>query len=495
MGNIDKELALQKQREANATAPVPVQDNLRTQIEKMTPEVMKALGEEDEIFAKQFIRQVITLVNSTPKLAECTTKSLLGAMMQSCQLKLQLNPALGTAYLIPRMNYKTQKMECQFQIGAGGYKELFYRHDQSISISAHTVHENDSFEFQYGTDQFLKHRPALDNPGKPIAYYAIAKLERSTEFEVMSHQAMLAHALQYSESADKKNGGFYKNSAWDKSFEGMAHTKVIKALAKDMPMSIESRKAISADGEVKYYDPKTGSLDTAPAPEVPEYSVSDPITEPEQAKEAEPVVEAPTESKQDDFDTRTCSECKKQGGHEAWCSYAPAPVKPAESDPETETETVPVIDTALNNEIIAVLRELWGIDDYEITHKRNSLALYLPSAFLAPESTDWESAIKNASIPEKEGKDAISYYKGRIPVARKIKKDKDAKLKAGKPSVDIKQLAKDEIYLLPSGEEKDECEKMLAEAEEQGIEGDSWQMIYDHARDAMDRLRALRAGK
>jgi len=487
MGNINKELALQQQKEANATAiaPVPV-DNLRTQIEKMTPEVMKALGEEDEIFAKQFIRQVLTLVSTTPKLAECSTKSLLGAMMQSCQLKLQLNPSLGTAYLIPRMNYKTQTMECQFQIGAGGYKELFYRHDQSISISAHTVYENDSFEYQYGTDQFLKHRPVLDNPGKPIAYYAIAKLERSTEFEVMSHQAMYNHALQYSESADKKNGGFYKNSAWDKSFEGMAHTKVIKALAKDMPMSIESRKAISADGEVKYYDPKTGAIDTAPAPiapEAPEHTVSEPVTEIEQPKEAEIVVDTP-KAKQE-APTNVCSECKKADGHEDWCSYAPAKERVAEEAPEDAQ----VIDNALNNEIIAVLRDLFSIEDYPIEHKRNSIAKHLPSAFMPPESHDWESAVQNAVIPEAEGKEAIAYYKSCIPKAKKLKKDKDAKATAPKPATnpsgDIQMKATDIVNAMPEGEKKNDALACLAECNDKNNPNyGAWDFIIQSFGDA-----------
>ena len=204
-----------------------------------------------------------------------------------------------------------------------------------------------------------------------------------------------------------------------------------------------------------------------------------------------PATPAPAEPKQEDFDTKICSECKKQNGHEAWCSFAPAPVKEQEEAPEPAQ----VIDTVLNNEIIAVLRELFSIDDYNIEYKRNSLNKHLPSVMLSPGSHNWQSAIENAAIPEAEGKEAIAYYTSCIPnaKAKKAKKDKDAK--ASKPPADMPSRARAAVAMLPFGEKRTLCEDLLVEAEGQSPDSEGWEITLNLANEELDRLKAERAGQ
>ena len=81
-------------------------------------EIAKALP--DVMTPERFARIVTTAVTNNPKLAECTPQSFVGAMLNSAQLGLEPNTALGQAYLIP---YGRQ---CQFQIGYRGLIDLAF---------------------------------------------------------------------------------------------------------------------------------------------------------------------------------------------------------------------------------------------------------------------------------------------------------------------------------------------------------------------------------
>lgn len=230
------------------------------EIQSMLPEVQKALVSPE--LAVQFIRQAQTLLRTSPGLQRCSVASFKGAMMTSAQLKLMLNPALRIAYLIPyKKNIKQpsgqweETYECQFQIGIGGYIELFYRHEKSLSLSVHTVHQNDVFDYEYGTNSFLKHKPCMNDRGEAIAYYAVAKMPGSTEFLVMSRTECFEWAKAYSQQWDKRNGCFYKGSAWLDHFNAMAENTVVKQLCKTLPLSVEMSNAISYDGKVGDYRP------------------------------------------------------------------------------------------------------------------------------------------------------------------------------------------------------------------------------------------------
>lgn len=88
---------------------------LKDWVQVMLPQLAKALPKV--ITPERFMRMVLTALSTTPKLAQCTRDSFLGAMMQAAQLGLEPNTPLGQAYLIPYNNRKKGVVECQFQIG------------------------------------------------------------------------------------------------------------------------------------------------------------------------------------------------------------------------------------------------------------------------------------------------------------------------------------------------------------------------------------------
>lgn len=230
-------LAAAKKAAPAAASPMKnMQDliiSMKGQIEAALPSV---------ITGERFARMVLTAMSNTPKLASCTPKSFLGAMMQAAQLGLEPNTPLGEAYLIPFMNHGT--LECQFQVGYKGMISLAHR--SGLYVQAHEVHENDEFDVEYGLEPKLVHKPVFKDRGPVIAYYGLWKdKDGISGFEIMSKEDVEAHARKYSQSYGK---GF---SPWKSNFDEMAKKTVIKKALKYAPLTTEFIRGITADGTIK----------------------------------------------------------------------------------------------------------------------------------------------------------------------------------------------------------------------------------------------------
>lgn len=230
-------LAAAKKAAPAAASPMKnMQDliiSMKGQIEAALPSV---------ITGERFARMVLTAMSNTPKLASCTPKSFLGAMMQAAQLGLEPNTPLGEAYLIPFMNHGA--LECQFQVGYKGMISLAHR--SGLYVQAHEVHENDEFDVEYGLEPKLVHKPVFKDRGPVIAYYGVWKdKDGISGFEIMSKEDVEAHARKYSQSYGK---GF---SPWKSNFDEMAKKTVIKKALKYAPLTTEFIRGITADGTIK----------------------------------------------------------------------------------------------------------------------------------------------------------------------------------------------------------------------------------------------------
>lgn len=142
-------------------------------IQRMQPEIARALPRH--LDAERIARLALTVVRKDPKLALCTPESFAGALLAAAALGLE--PGVnGEAYLVPYEDRKREVYETQFIIGYQGMAKLFWQHPLAQHLDAHAVYENDEFDYAYGLDPFLKHKPALTDAGEVIAYYAVAKL-------------------------------------------------------------------------------------------------------------------------------------------------------------------------------------------------------------------------------------------------------------------------------------------------------------------------------
>lgn len=233
MANIIEKAA---EKKLAANRPVIMKDY----ITRMKGEIAKALP--SVLTPERFTRITLSALSTNPKLQECSPQSFLGAMMTAAQLGLEPNTPLGQAYLIPYRNHG--QLECQFQLGYKGLIDLCYRSGEVTTVQAHTVYENDEFEYELGLEPRLRHIPASSDRGTPTHFYAVFRTKSGGYgFEVMSLEDVRAHAQRYSKS--------FGNGPWQTNFEEMAKKTVLKRVLKYAPLKTEFVRGISADESIK----------------------------------------------------------------------------------------------------------------------------------------------------------------------------------------------------------------------------------------------------
>ncbi len=214
---------------------------MRDYIKSMEGEIAKALP--SVITPERFTRIVTTALSSNPELANTTPASFLGAMMTAAQLGLEPNTPLNQSYLIVYRNKGV--LETQFQLGYKGLIDLAYRSGEIQIIQAHTVYENDEFSYEFGLEPKLVHKPAVQDRGEPIAFYAMFKTkDGGYGFDVMSVDDVRAHAAKYS----KSYGSSF--SPWKTNFNEMALKTVLKRVLKYAPLKTEFVRGITQDETV-----------------------------------------------------------------------------------------------------------------------------------------------------------------------------------------------------------------------------------------------------
>lgn len=209
---------------------------------------------------ERMLKIVLGAARTTPKLMECTVESLFGATVQCAQLGLEPNTPLGHAYLIPFENKRAGRTDIQMIIGYRGFLDLARRSGQIVSISAHAVRQHDEFEFSYGLDETLTHKPALSGRGEIIGFYSVAKLVGGGHvFEVASVEEI--KAIRDASQGYKTAVRYSKNdSPWIAHFEEMGRKTMIRRLFKYLPVSIEIATGAAID--VMADENKPQKLDT-----------------------------------------------------------------------------------------------------------------------------------------------------------------------------------------------------------------------------------------
>lgn len=219
--------AAARQQNGNGAGEKPT---LRQLIERMKPEIGRALPKHMD--PDRVARIAVTLINQTPQLAQCTPESFLGALMTASQLGLEPGP-LGEAYLVPYGNRVT------FIPGYRGLIKLAWQSNQLKHIDAHVVYDNDDFDYAYGLEPFLHHKPARGKRGGAIAVYACASfLNGGSAFVVMSIDDV---------EAIRSRSKASKNGPWVTDWDAMARKTAIKQLSKFLPLSSELRAFAQAN--------------------------------------------------------------------------------------------------------------------------------------------------------------------------------------------------------------------------------------------------------
>jgi recombination protein RecT len=217
----------------------PPKQRIATLLAENKKEIMAALPEH--VSKERLLMIAQTAATSNPKLLECYTPSLFGALIKCTQLGLEPNNALGEAYLVPFKNNKANRLDCQLIIGYRGLQALARRSGQVNSIMANHVCEKDTFEWEYGLEEKLRHIPAHGDRGAITYFYAYSLLkDGGHQFVVWTNDEMIHHMKTQTQSR-----GEY--GPWADNYLAMGSKTMVRMLAKWLPQSINLAEAVSID--------------------------------------------------------------------------------------------------------------------------------------------------------------------------------------------------------------------------------------------------------
>ena len=225
------------------TSAMKPKDQVRHLLQQNSAAIKQALPAH--MNPERLMRVAQTAVTTTPKLLECYVPSLLGGVMQCAQLGLEPNTVLGHSYLVPFWNNKKRRHDVQVILGYKGLIDLMRRSGQITSIAAHAVRENDAFDYLYGLEERLEHRPADTGRGDITHFYAVVHMkDGGHQFEVMSKAD-----VDYIMAGTQSSG---KYGPWKDHYEEMGRKTIVRRLAKWLPLSVEMATAVALDAKAEH---------------------------------------------------------------------------------------------------------------------------------------------------------------------------------------------------------------------------------------------------
>ena len=184
---------------------------------------------------ERFKRVLMTAIQGTPALAGCDRKSLFSSCIKAAQDGLLPDGREGA--LVP---YKGQ---VQWLPMIAGIRKKVRNSGEIATWDVQAVYENDEFDFELGDDPYIKHKPALDDPGKIIAVYSIATLKSGEK----SRDVMGIAAVEKIRSISRAKNGPWSNPIF---YPEMAKKTVAHRHSKVLPMSTDLDDLIRRDDEL-----------------------------------------------------------------------------------------------------------------------------------------------------------------------------------------------------------------------------------------------------
>ena len=234
----------------------------------------------------RFISSIVSAVQNTPALQECTSPSIVNAALLGEALNLSPSPQLGQFYMVPFDNKKKGCKEAQFQLGYKGYIQLAIRSGYYKKLNVLAIKEGELVRYDPLDEEVevnLIDDDILREEAPTMGYFAMFEYENGFRKTLYwSKKKMLAHAEKYS-FAFYKNGGakslelleqgkipekdmWKYSSFWFKDFDAMAHKTMLRQLiSKWGTMSIDLQNAIDKDMAVIHEDGKTDYVDEVKA--------------------------------------------------------------------------------------------------------------------------------------------------------------------------------------------------------------------------------------
>lgn len=212
----------------------------------------------------RFVSSIVSAVQTTPALQECTNPSILSAALLGEALNLSPSPQLGQFYMVPFKNKKKGVTEAQFQLGYKGYIQLAIRSGYYKKLNVIAIKEGELIRYNPLEEEIEVSliEDDIEREETPTAgYYAMFEYENGFKKSMYwSKKKMLAHADKYSAAFSAKSSELLEagkipdsekwkySSFWYKDFDGMAMKTMLRQLiSKWGIMSIDLQTAIDKD--------------------------------------------------------------------------------------------------------------------------------------------------------------------------------------------------------------------------------------------------------
>lgn len=212
----------------------------------------------------RFVSSIVSAVQTTPALQECTNPSILSAALLGEALNLSPSPQLGQFYMVPFKNKKKGVTEAQFQLGYKGYIQLAIRSGYYKKLNVIAIKEGELIRYNPLEEEIEVSliEDDIEREETPTAgYYAMFEYENGFKKSMYwSKKKMLAHADKYSAAFSAKSLELLEagkipdsekwkySSFWYKDFDGMAMKTMLRQLiSKWGIMSIDLQTAIDKD--------------------------------------------------------------------------------------------------------------------------------------------------------------------------------------------------------------------------------------------------------
>lgn len=182
---------------------------------------------------ERMARVAFSACQRQPKLLDCTPQSLALSIINAAELGIEPN-LIGEAYLVPYGN------TCTLIPGYKGLMKLARNSGLVTGFQVGVVREGDDFDYERGSNKFLKHKEKPDNDEAPITHFWCgATVDGVFEFEVMT-------AAQVQKIRKKSKAG--NSGPWVDHPEEMGKKTVIRRFCKLLPADSDKlHRAVALD--------------------------------------------------------------------------------------------------------------------------------------------------------------------------------------------------------------------------------------------------------
>lgn len=234
------QLAKAAQGKQMQAAGVTAQSGIAEILQHAWPRIQAVMPKH--MSSERMYQIALSAINTTPKLTECSPATILSCVMKCSALGLEPSAVdgLGRAYILP---YRSKNgMQAQLILGYKGMIALARRSGEIKDISARAVYEGDTFEYEFGLNENLRHIPSArkhDDSEKPTHVYMTAHFKDGGHYiDVMTLEEV---------EAIRKRSKASNNGPWVTDYEAMAKKTVIRRAFPYLPVSIEAQNAAASD--------------------------------------------------------------------------------------------------------------------------------------------------------------------------------------------------------------------------------------------------------